>query len=74
MRYTQFGRLSNDGTQPVVQEVSPHIYKFPPPNLDLAIEDEVVDMVKQAWMKIVGNEVAPDDFMIFDERDGTFDE
>ncbi|KAJ5595561.1 uncharacterized protein N7459_001769 [Penicillium hispanicum] len=74
MRYNQLGRFSNDGTQPTINALSPHVYSFPPPNLDLAFEDETVDMVKQAWVKIVGDEASPDDFMIFDERQGASDE
>lgn len=74
MRYNQLGRLSNDGTSPSIYAHSPHVYTFPPSSLDLAFEDETVDMVKQAWMRIVGDEVDHDDFMIFDDRDGASDE
>lgn len=74
MRYTQMGRLSSDGTSPSIHTHSPHVYSFPPPSLDLAFEDENVDMVKQAWTKIVGDEIDHDDFMIFDDRDGASDE
>ncbi|KAJ5734919.1 uncharacterized protein N7483_000044 [Penicillium malachiteum] len=74
MRYNQLGRLSNDGSSPVIQAHSSHVYSFPPPSLDLAFEDETVDMVKQAWLKVAGSEVDPDDFMIFDDREGTSDE
>lgn len=73
MRYTQLGRLSNDGTSPSIRAHSPHVYSFLPPSLDLAFEDDNVDMVKQAWTKIVGDEVDYDDFMIFDDRDGASD-
>lgn len=74
MRYTQLGRLSNGGTPPSIQTHSPHVYSFPPPSLDLAFEDETVDMIKQAWVKIVGDEVAHDEFMIFEDREGTSDD
>ncbi|KAJ5945928.1 hypothetical protein N7454_002767 [Penicillium verhagenii] len=72
MRYNQQGRLSNDGSSPTIQTHSPHVYSFPPPSLDLAFEDENIDMVKQAWLKVAGDE-DPDDFMIFDDREGTDD-
>ncbi|KAJ5703280.1 hypothetical protein N7493_011669 [Penicillium malachiteum] len=74
LRYSQLGRLSSDGSSPVIQAHSTHVYSFPPPSLDLAFEDETVDMVKQAWLKVAGSEVDPDDFMIFDDREGTSDE
>jgi RAB protein geranylgeranyltransferase component A len=74
MRYNQLGRLSNGGTPPTIQTLSPHVFSFPPPSLDLAFEDETVDMIKQAWVKIVGDEVAHDEFMIFEDREGTSDD
>lgn len=74
MRYSQLGRLSNDGSSPVIQTHSPHVHSFPPPSLDLAVEDEIVDMVKQAWLQVSGSDVDPDDFMIFDDREGPSDE
>lgn len=74
MRYNQMGRLSNDGTPSTLHTHSPHVFSFPPSSLDLAFEDEIVDTVKEAWTRIVGDEVDHDDFMIFDDRDGTSDE
>ncbi|KAJ5180021.1 hypothetical protein N7492_003231 [Penicillium capsulatum] len=74
MRYTQLGRLATDATQPSIQTHSPHVLSFPPPSLDLAFEDDTVDLVKQAWTHIVGDEVDHDDFMIFEDREGTSDE
>jgi hypothetical protein len=74
MRYNQLGRLSNGGTPPTIQTLSPHVFSFPPPSLDLAFEDETVDMIKQAWVEIVGDEVAHDEFMIFEDREGTSDD
>ncbi|KAJ6038295.1 uncharacterized protein N7446_005107 [Penicillium canescens] len=39
---------------------------LPPSSLDLAFEDDTLDLVKQAWKKIMGDEVEDDDFMIFE--------
>lgn len=74
MRYTQSGRSSNDGSSATVHKHSTHVYSFPQSNLDLSWEDEVIDMVKQVWTKIVGDEVDHDDFMIFEDREGTSDD
>ncbi|KAK5807037.1 hypothetical protein VI817_001295 [Penicillium citrinum] len=74
MRYTQSGRFSNDGSLPTIHKHSAHVYCFPPSNLDLSWEDEVIDMVKEAWIRIVGDEVDHDDFMIFEDREGTSDD
>lgn len=74
MRYDQLGRLSNDNSSPSIHTLSSHVYSFPPSSLDLAFEDENIDLVKQAWVKIAGDDVDHDDFMIFDDRDGGSDE
>ncbi|KAJ6113258.1 hypothetical protein N7523_006575 [Penicillium sp. IBT 18751x] len=74
MRYNQVGRLSTDGTPPSLHTHSPHVFSFPPSSLDLAFEDDTVDTVKEAWTRIVGNEVDHDDFMIFVDRDDASDE
>jgi hypothetical protein len=74
-RYTQRGRLSNGETQWSLQDEScPNHYLFPPPSLDFAFEDDILDIVKEAWKKIVGEEVDDDDFMMFDDREGTSDQ
>lgn len=74
MRYNQLGHLSNGGTPATIQTHSPHVFSFPPPSLDLAFEDETVDMIQEAWVKIVGDEVAHDEFMIFEDREGASDD
>ena len=74
LRYSQLGRLSNSDTPPTLSEHSPHVYSFPPPNLDLAFEDETIGLVKEAWQRIMGDEARSDEFMIFDDRDGASDD
>lgn len=74
MRYTQLGHLSNGKTPATIQTHSPHIFSFPPSSLDLAFEDETVDMIKEAWVKIVGDEVVDNEFMIFEDREGASDD
>lgn len=74
MRYTQQGRLSNDSTPSTIYNSSPHVLSFPPSNLDLAFEDETIDMVKEAWKTVMGDQASSDDFMIFNDRDGASDE
>lgn len=73
MKYTQLGRLSNDGTESGIQTRSPHVYTLPPPSLDLAFEDDLVETVKDSWLRVAG-EVDPNDFMMFDDREGASDE
>lgn len=75
LRYTQRGHLSNGEARCLsfAGETSDLGY-FPPSSLDLAFEDDTLDIVKQAWKKVVGDEVDDDDFMKFDDRDGAIDQ
>ena len=74
LRYTQRGRFSNDQTQWSLREdeSSSGAYSFPPPSIDFAFEDDTLDIVKEAWKKVVGSD-ADNDFMMFDDREGTHD-
>lgn len=74
LRYTQRGRLNNDQSQwPLGEDASsPGAYSFPPPSLDFAFEDDIIDIVKKAWRKVVGCDT-DNDFMMFDDREGTHD-
>lgn len=74
MRYTQLGRLSNDNTPSTICSTSPHVLRFPPSNLDLAFEDETIDLVKEAWKTVMGDQARSDEFMIFEDREGASDE
>lgn len=74
LRYTQRGRFSTDGTRwPLREEEScPGAYRFPPPSLDFAFEDDTINIAKEAWKKVVGCDT-DHDFMMFDDREGTHD-
>ncbi|KAJ5339312.1 hypothetical protein N7452_006040 [Penicillium brevicompactum] len=74
LRYTQRGRFNNDQSQWPLREdeSSPGAYSFPPPSLDFAFEDDTIDIVKEAWRKVVGCDT-DNDFMMFEDREGTHD-
>jgi hypothetical protein len=74
LRYTHRGHLSNGETRHLTAEgdVS-NLYTFPPSSLDLAFEDDALELAKEAWKKVMGDEVDDDDFMKFDDRDGASD-
>ncbi|KAJ5502661.1 GDP dissociation inhibitor [Penicillium fimorum] len=75
LRYTHSGCLSNGEPRHLIAEDgAPDCYTFPPSSLDLAFEDDTLDLVKEAWKKVVGDEVDDADFMMFDDRDGTSDQ
>ncbi|GES63172.1 Rab geranylgeranyl transferase escort protein [Aspergillus terreus] len=65
--YTQLGR--SDET-PCELTVLPHnILAFPPPSLDLAFDDSVLDTVKEAWRLVMGDEAAGQEYMVFEDRE-----
>ncbi|GFF24632.1 rab proteins geranylgeranyltransferase component A [Aspergillus udagawae] len=75
LRFTQLGRLSQDvrGTSRIQRSsLSANILSFPPPSLDLAFDDALIDAVKDAWKIIMGDQ-ASDDFMNFEDREGAYD-
>ncbi|KAH1396039.1 hypothetical protein KXV53_007756 [Aspergillus fumigatus] len=75
LRFTQLGRPSRDvrGTPGIQRSsLSANILSFPPPSLDLAFDDGVIDTVKEAWKIIMGDQ-ASDDFMNFEDREGAYD-
>ncbi|KAJ5305700.1 hypothetical protein PENANT_c041G07226 [Penicillium antarcticum] len=74
LRYTHRGRLSTDETRWELDSSLPSYLRFPPSSLDLSFEDDTLDLVKQAWKKIMGDEVDDDDFMIFEDREGASDQ
>ncbi|OQE41869.1 hypothetical protein PENCOP_c004G03832 [Penicillium coprophilum] len=75
LRYTHSGRLSNGEPRRLIpDDAVPDCYVFPPSSLDLAFEDDTLELVKEAWKKVVGDEVDDADFMMFDDRDGTSDQ
>lgn len=76
LRYTQLGRVSDDveAGQATACEIQPNVFCFPPPSLDLAFDDGTIDLVKQAWRMIMGDEASEDEFMKFEDREVMNDE
>ncbi|KAF9886256.1 Rab proteins geranylgeranyltransferase component A [Aspergillus nanangensis] len=77
LRYTQLGRSADGarGTQPAKLTMHPNnVISFPPPSLDLTFDDRVLDLVKEAWEAVMGDEAANHEFMIFEDREGAYDE
>ncbi|KAE8350923.1 GDP dissociation inhibitor [Aspergillus coremiiformis] len=74
LRYTQLG-LSSSGVAPSkLEPTSSNILCFPPPSLDLAFDDAMIDQVRDAWQLIVGDEAHKHEFMSFEDREGANDE
>jgi hypothetical protein len=47
---------------------------FPSSSLDIAFDDSMLDRVKEAWQKIMGEETNPQDFLMFPDREGIADD
>lgn len=76
LRYTQFGRASDiDGVQDLKSSSpSDTVICFPPPSLDHAFDDALLDMVKEAWKIVLGEEAIDEEFMKFEDREGANEE
>lgn len=55
---------SGSETLPVENE---HILRFPPPSMDLAFDDEILDNVKEMWQRIAGE--GDGEFLVFQDRE-----
>ncbi|PGH26394.1 hypothetical protein AJ80_01892 [Polytolypa hystricis UAMH7299] len=75
LRYTQLG-LPGDKDVPNdhLEGALPQVMSFPPPSLDLAFDDSMVDQVRYTWRKVVDEEVDDATFLEFEDREAIGDE
>lgn len=72
MRYTQIGRagVMIDPAQALrASSPSNNVICFPPPSLDHTFDDSLLDMVKEAWKAVMGEEAVDKEFMDFEDRE-----
>lgn len=75
LRYTQLGRESDiSDVAQTVESKHKNTMCFPPPSLDLAVDDAMIAHVKAAWKAVMGDDVNDDEFMNFEDREGAYDE
>lgn len=77
LRYTQLGRTGTipDGVQALkCSSPSDSVICFPPPSLDHAFDDELLDIVKEAWKTVMGEDAVDEEFMDFEDREGAYEE
>lgn len=77
LRYTQLGRTSTTpgGVQALkTSSPSDSVICFPPPSLDHAFDDELLDIVKEVWKTVMGEDAVDEEFMSFEDREGAYDE
>jgi hypothetical protein len=73
LRYTQLGRAVGGDTQPA-NVVSGNVIQFPAPSLDLAFDESTLDLVRDAWTLVMGDEASPEEFMKFEDRENYDDD
>ncbi|KAE8374802.1 hypothetical protein BDV26DRAFT_269288 [Aspergillus bertholletiae] len=76
LRYTQLGVSSNSANPNSFkfEDPSSSILCFPPPSLDLAFDDALIDQVKDAWKLVMGDEADEQEFMDFEDREHADDD
>lgn len=67
VRYQQ---SPSSGSEPL--PTGDHVLRFPPPSLDLAFDDTVLDNVKEIWQQVAGNDAG--EFLVFAEREAYADD
>jgi hypothetical protein len=68
MRYKQ---RASSGSEPL-PPTGGHILSFPPPSMDLAFDDVILDNVKEVWQKIMGDDAG--EFLSFKDREAYDDD
>ena len=74
LRYTQLGSLESDASTSLSTEQCDRIFAFPAPCLDLAFDDMMIEQVKKVWKTIMGDDANEDEFLVFEDREGTAEE
>ncbi|OAL73733.1 rab geranylgeranyl transferase escort protein [Trichophyton violaceum] len=73
--FTQLGCLEREvAVNENIKGSHDNVFSFPAPALDLAFDDALIDQVKQVWKAIMGDEADENNFLKFDDREGTIDE
>ncbi|KAJ4380990.1 Rab proteins geranylgeranyltransferase component A [Didymella sp. IMI 355093] len=67
----QYQQNASSGSE-ILPANSKQVISFPPPSLDLAFDDTILDNVKAVWQKIVGEDGG--EFLVFQDREQYDDE
>jgi hypothetical protein len=62
----EYQQRSSSGTE-ILPSDTDHVVRFPPPSMDLAFDDAILDNVKEVWQKIVGDDAG--EFLVFQDRE-----
>ncbi|KAL1849467.1 Rab proteins geranylgeranyltransferase component A [Paecilomyces lecythidis] len=69
LRFTQLGR-ADDAPADLVLSLAGRVIGLPPPSLDLAFDDDMIDAVQKVWKTVMGDEAREESFMQFEDREG----
>ncbi|KNG50110.1 rab geranylgeranyl transferase escort protein [Stemphylium lycopersici] len=69
--FARYQQQPSSGHDPLSSETQ-NIIRFPPPSIDLAFDDTVLDNVKDVWQKIMGEESG--EFLVFQDREAYTDD
>ncbi|KAL6710670.1 Rab proteins geranylgeranyltransferase component A [Coniothyrium glycines] len=62
----------SSGSEELPVSADGHTLRFPPPSLDLAFDDAVLDNVRDVWQRIVGEDSG--EFLVFQDREAYDDD
>ncbi|KAF1945165.1 hypothetical protein EJ02DRAFT_59068, partial [Clathrospora elynae] len=68
----QYQQQSSSGCDSLPTSTGSNVLRFPPPSIDLAFDDSVLDNVREIWQKILGNDA--DEFLVFRDREAYADD
>ncbi|CAK7237175.1 Rab proteins geranylgeranyltransferase component A [Sporothrix bragantina] len=56
--------------EPAKEESSSSIFRFPPLPVDLMVQDAPLDVVRDAWKRVMGPDADDATYMVFEDREG----
>jgi Rab proteins geranylgeranyltransferase component A len=68
MTYRSKGRSIDSQAGPIQSLMSGRVMIFPPPSIDLAFDDSILESVREMWKQIMGDEIEHAEFLRFEER------
>lgn len=67
----RYQQQPSSGHDPLPSETQ-NVIRFPPPSMDLAFDDTILDNVKDVWQKIMGE--GSGEFLVFQDREAYADD
>jgi Rab proteins geranylgeranyltransferase component A len=68
LKYRARGRSIDSGPGQIFSAMAGRVMIFPPPSIDPAFDDSILENVKEIWKRAMGDEADEADFLKFEER------